>query len=405
MKLVPDAIIVGARAAGAATAMLLARRGLRVVAVDRAHYGSDTLSTHALMKPAVMQLERWGLLDAVAASNAPAIRRAVFHYPNESISVDVKTPLYAPRRTVLDALLADAAIASGADVRFGITVEGLQTDAGGRVIGIVARDEEGRDVSMRAPLVIGADGVRSIVAHAAGAATTRTANADGACVYGYFRGAGEDAYEWIYGDRVSAGIIPTNDGEACVFVGGDALRFRRDVQPDLDRGFRKILAEASPALALRIAGSERTSRLRGFAGVRGYYRKPFGDGWALVGDAGYFRDPITTHGITDAFRDAELLARAVDGTSSFEEYEAVRDEVTRDLFAVTERIAAYDWTLEEIRGLLRDVSRAMRAETELLTDAPASPAPDRPAAAFPAPPPSPARAAACRVPSTDLAPR
>ena len=355
-----DAIVVGARVAGAATAMLLARRGMRVLVVDRARHGSDTLSTHALMRPALMQLQRWGLLDAVIASGAPAIRRAVFHYPDERLALDVE-PLYAPRRTVLDAIVVDAAIGAGAEVRFGTVVDDLLRDDSGRVIGV-----SGEDFAAHADIVIGADGIRSAVAQLANAETTHEAHEGGACVYAYFRGLEAEGYEWVYGDRVASGIIPTNDGEACVFVGGSALRFRRDVLPDLESGFAQILLESSPAVAERVLSSERTTRFRGFAGVRGYYRKPFGPGWALVGDAGYFRDPITTHGITDAFRDAELLARAVDGTSTFAEYESIRNAVTHDLFKVTEKIAAYDWTMDELRTHLRDVSRAMKAETQLL---------------------------------------
>ena len=359
MKSQYDAIVIGARAAGAATAMLLARRGLRVLVVERARYGSDTLSTHALMRPALLQLERWGLLDAVIASGAPAVDRVVFHYPGERVALDIE-PLYAPRRTVLDAILADAAIAAGAEVRFGVAVDELLFD-GGRVTGIA-----GEGFSEYADIVIGADGIRSIVAQRVAAETTREAAVSGACVFAYYRGVETEGYEWVYGDRIASGLIPTNDGEVCVFVGGSAAQFRRDVQPDLERGFVRVLAQSSTDVARRVAAGRRTSRLRGFAGVRGYYRKPWGPGWALVGDAGYFRDPITTHGITDAFRDAELLARAIDGTSSFAEYAQIRDEVTRPMFEVTERIAAYDWTIDEVRTHLRDVSRAMKPETQLI---------------------------------------
>jgi flavin-dependent dehydrogenase len=360
MKTHYDVIVVGARAAGAATAMLLARRGLRVLVVDRARYGSDTLSTHALMRPALLQLERWGLLDTVHNSGAPAVRRAVFHYPDERVALDIE-PLYAPRRTVLDAILADAAMAAGAHVRFGVAVNELLEDSSGRVIGISADG-----LSARASIVVGADGIRSVVAADTKAPMTRIANAGGACVFAYFQGVQAEGYEWIYGDRVAAGLIPTNGGEVCVFVGGPEFRFRREVQPDLERGFARILEEASPAVAARVASGVRTTRFRGFAGVRGYYRKPFGPGWALVGDAGYFRDPITTHGISDAFRDAELLVRAIDGTSTFQDYEQIRNDVSRDMFAVTERIAGYDWTLPEVRTHLRHVSAAMKAETKLL---------------------------------------
>jgi flavin-dependent dehydrogenase len=365
-----DAIVVGARAAGAATAMLLARRGLRVLAVDRARYGSDTLSTHALMRPGVVQLHRWGLLDAVRASGAPPVNLVLFHYPDELAAVDIAPAdgvdaLYAPRRTVLDRLLVDAARQAGAEVAFGIVVDDLQKDASGRVTGILGRNEHGESIAARADIVIGADGIRSVVALAAGARVTREAEAGGAVIYGYFRGVSADGYEWAYGPGRSAGLIPTNDGDVCVFAGSSLDRFRT-AQVDLATGFHQLLREASPEFAARVQVGERTGRLRGFAGVRGYYRRPWGPGWALVGDAGHFRDPITTHGISDAFRDAELLARALDGTSGLSEYEETRDVVTADLFAVTERIAAYDWTLDEVKGHLRQVSRAMRAEMDLL---------------------------------------
>ena len=379
-----DVIVVGARAAGAATAMLLARRGMRVLAVDRARYGSDTLSTHALMRTGVLQLHRWGLLDAVRASGAPPVRSVTFRYPDETKRVDIKPSegvdaLYAPRRTVLDPILADAARESGAEVRFGVIVDGLLKDGDGRVTGISARDEFGHEFSARADLVVGADGIRSIVALGAGAPTTRQAFAEGAVVFGYFRNIETSGFEWTYAPGLSAGLIPTNDGESCVFVGGSTARFHADVQPALAKGFHHLMGRVSPELAARIAGGEQTGRFRGFAAVRGYYRRPFGPGWALVGDAGLFRDPITTHGISDAFRDAELLARAVDGTSTMAEYERLRDEVSTDLFDVTEKIARYDWSMEEIRRLLYDVSRAMRAEVDLILgwDAPAAEEPQR----------------------------
>ena len=367
-----DAIVVGARAAGAATAMLMARHGMRVLAVDRARYGSDTLSTHALMRPAIVQLHRWGLLDAVRASGTPAVRRVTFHYPGEEVVVPIAgsdgiDALYAPRRTVLDRLLVDAARASGAEIHFGVVVDDLQKEASGRVCGIVARDEHGVTVTPRAPIVVGADGIRSVVALSANAAVTREARAGGAVVYGYFRGVDAVGYEWAYGDRLSAGIIPTNDGEVCVFAGGDTGRFRAAGGSFTD-AFDGVLGAAAPALAARVRAGAPAARLRGFAGVRGYYRRPWGPGWALVGDAGMFRDPITTHGITDAFRDAELLTRALAGESTFQEYEETRNAVTKDLFDVTERIAAYDWTTDEIRAHMRDVSRAMRAELQLVRE-------------------------------------
>jgi menaquinone-9 beta-reductase len=366
-----DAIIVGARAGGAATAMLLARRGLRVLVVDRSRYGSDTLSTHALMRTAVLQLDRWGLLDEVRASGAPPISNVAFHYPDETVSVKIRPgdgvdALYAPRRTRLDRTLIDAAREAGAEVRFGVVVDDLQKHDTGRVVGIVGRDELGDSLSPRADIVVGADGIRSVVALAAGAQVTRRASVDGAVVYGYFRDIEAIGYEWAYGPGLAAGLIPTNDGEACIFVGGPPARFRKEVHPDLDAGFHRILELACPGIAARLRSAEQSGRFRGFSGVKGYYRRPWGPGWALVGDAGLFRDPITTHGISDAFRDAELLVRAIVGISSFTEYEQTRDAVTRDLFDVTERVASYDWNAEQIRDHLRQVSLAMRPGFDML---------------------------------------
>lgn len=365
-----DAIVVGARAAGAATAMLLARQGINVLAVDRAAYGSDTLSTHALMRPAVLQLHRWGLLDRIRASGAPPIREVMFHYPGESVRVELRAAdgvdaLYAPRRTVLDAILADAAREAGADVRFGVAVSDLLRGADGRVEGIVACGPGGC-FEARAGIVIGADGIRSLVATAARAETIRESAAEGAVVYGYFKNTSTSAYEWAYGAQLSAGIIPTNGGEACVFVGGASHRFRDEVFGDLGAGFARILRLVAPELAGRVAAATPASRLRGFAGVRGFYRRPFGPGWALVGDAGYFRDPITTHGLTDALRDAELVARAVTGSCSFADYERLRAEMTAAMFDATERIASYDWSMDELRAQLLRVSRATKPEMEMI---------------------------------------
>jgi len=366
-----DAIIVGARAAGAATAMLLARRGLRVLALERAQYGSDTLSTHALMRPAVLQLHRWGLLDRVRAAGTPPVRRVTFRYPDENVVVDLPPSdgvdaLFAPRRTVLDRILVDAARESGARVAFGIAVESLQRDSAGRVTGVLARDASGHSFSLRAQIVIGADGIRSIVARQAGAEVTRSSKVEGAVLFGYFAGAETSGYEWGYSPGMSAGFIPTNNGEVCVFVGCATSRFRDEVQPDLHRGFHGILERVSPDMARRIAFARQTGHFRGFASTSGFYRRAFGPGWALVGDAGLFRDPITTHGITDAFRDAELLARAIAGIHSLEHYQTTRDAVSRPVFDVTERIAAYDWNMDEIRLHLREVSRAMKPELRLL---------------------------------------
>lgn len=380
-----DVIVVGARVAGAATAMLLARGGLRVLLVDRGRPGSDTLSTLALMRSGVAQLQRWGLLAAVRAAGTPPVRRTLFHYGDETLSVDVRPAggvdaLYAPRRTVLDPILVDAARAAGAEVRYGISVEGVRHDPSGRVVGIAARDEQRRPISVSARLVVGADGSSSRIARAVAAPVVRAAASSSGIIYGIFRNVGTNAYEWAFTPPVAAGIIPTDDGATCVFVAASAERFERELRVDLADSFRRILAEVRGGLAERVAAGEQVERLRGFPGLSGYFRQPSGPGWALVGDAGYFKDPITAHGISDALRDAELLARAagraLDEPDLEEEAMAVyadtRDRASEELFAITETIAGYDWSADEIAELHVRLSRSMRAENELLTalDAP-----------------------------------
>src|SRR5215472_2385127 len=139
-----DVVIAGARCAGAATAILLARQGARVLLLDRSRYGTDTLSTHALMRGAVLQLHRWGLLPAIIAAGTPPVRSTTFHLPDYVSAVEIKPrhgldALYAPRRAILDAILADAARDAGAEVRFGTSVTGLRRDRSGRVTGITGR--------------------------------------------------------------------------------------------------------------------------------------------------------------------------------------------------------------------------------------------------------------------------
>jgi flavin-dependent dehydrogenase len=349
-----DAIVVGARPAGSATAMLLARGGRRVLLVDRADPAADTLSTHALMRGAVVQLERWGLLDRVVAAGTPAVTRTTFHYGADTDRVE-HAPLYAPRRTVLDPMLLGAAREAGVTVRLGTQVTGLLGES--TVTGIEARD----GFRASAPLTVGADGARSTVARLVDAGVVRRGRSASAVVYGYTPWSGH-GYEWFYGPGVSAGIIPTNDGLACVWAGMPPARFA--ARRGLDGLFGAVFAEAT---GLPVPPVE---RLRGFPGSPAVLRTPTGPGWALVGDAGYFKDPLTAHGLTDALRDAELLARSVLHGGN---YACTRDRYSRLLFSAAEEIAGYRWTIPELKGLLLAESAAMKAEVRMLRalDAPA----------------------------------
>jgi len=157
-----DAIVVGARCAGAVTAMLLARQGHRVLVVDRAKFPSDTLSTHVIHAPGVAALDRWGLLDQVLATGCPPIEHYSFDFGPVVIAgtaqpVDGHTTAYAPRRTVLDAILVNAAAHAGATVRQEFNVDDL-IFSDGKVCGIRGHVREADQESLTARIVIGADG-------------------------------------------------------------------------------------------------------------------------------------------------------------------------------------------------------------------------------------------------------
>lgn len=379
-----EVVVVGGRVAGAATAMLLARHGLRVFVAERSAEGADTMSTHALLRGGVVQLARWGLLDGIVAAGTPPIRRVTYVHGDEPVVVDL-TPsygvdaLYAPRRTVLDPLLGRAAAEAGAVVRHRCAVTDLVRRRG-RVAGVDVVGPAGTR-RVRARLVVGADGVGSWVARHVGAPVYRRGRHGAAATYGYWSGLVTDGYEWVFRRTGCCGVIPTNAGEACVFVSG---------LPDRVAGggvgvIREVVAAGAPALAARLERAVAPASTRTWRGIPGFFRTAHGPGWALVGDAGYFKDPISAHGITDALRDAELLARAViegwDGDDrgldrALAGYQQLRDELSKDLFTVTDRIAANDWDEAEIVDLLWQANVATRAEIDVLcTLPPLDPAP------------------------------
>lgn len=359
-----DAIVVGARCAGAATAMLLARQGARVLMIERDPDPGDTLSTHALMRPAVSLLDAWGLLPAIKASGTPPVRQARFVYGHDTVEVPIAPlggaeGLYAPRRTVLDAILRDAAWQAGAEYRAGIAFEDVVRDADGHVTGAVLRDRSGTVIEVAAGIVIGADGRRSAVAAAVGARSTAEAAACCATIYAYVPGLPNEGYTWFFSRGVAGGAIPTTGGEHCVFLSRPAqhaARFGQDALEELTAG----LAIWSPAIAeVTRAGAP---RLRRFAGAPGHLRDCAGPGWALVGDAGYFKDPVTAHGITDALIDAHRLADALSGQDGAARYQEARDAHAPAMMALTHRIATLDWSMDELKAMHRDFAGLMKAE-------------------------------------------
>jgi flavin-dependent dehydrogenase len=366
-------IVVGARCAGAATAMLLARAGHRVLVVDRGRYGTDTLSTHALMRGAVVQLHRWDLLPAVIAAGTTPVRQATFFYGDEPVAVPIKPregidALYAPRRHVLDRLLVDAAAAAGAEIVYGARVKGLQRSGTGRVTGVVLEDETGRLTDVSARIVVGADGLRSTVARLVGAPVYRVGRHVTGTMYGYWTGLAAGGYEWYFVPGLSAGAIPTNAGQVCVSLSVPGPDFTRLFAHRPESAFRELLSNVAPALAGQIGRADASSTLRGFPGHVGYFRQSYGPGWALVGDAGYFKDPLTAHGITDALRDAEWVAKAIDAESeaALADYQAQRDAASLDVFETTDAIASFTWNLTSVRVLHETLAKAMSREAKQL---------------------------------------
>lgn len=368
-----DVIVVGARVAGASVARLLARHGRRVLVVDKGRHGTDTLSTHALMRGGVLQLARWGLLPRIVAAGTPAVKRATFLYGTERLAVDVKPrdgvdALYAPRRTVLDRVLVDAAVEAGVQVSYGVWVHELTRRPDGRVGGLRLRGHDGWEQSVDADLVIGADGVYSTVARLVGAEVTHRDEAAAANVFGYWSNLPVDGYRWYYQPGSSVGAIPTNDGLTCLFASVPARRFDDCFTGDVAGGYRRVLDDAGADLVDLLRDARPASPLRGFAGVPAFFRRGTGPGWALVGDAAYFKDPITAHGITDALIDAEHLARAVvAGTDgALADYDATRRGRCATLFEVTQRLASFEWTLDEARLLHKQLAAAMGDEVKAI---------------------------------------
>jgi len=379
-----DVVVVGARAAGAATALLLARLGHDVVLVDRAVFPADTISTHQIARTGVVQLHRWGLLDAVLDSGAPPICQVTFTVGDTSTIRAIKDKagvdlLVAPRRYVLDTLVAEAAATAGADVRFGVTVAGVHLDDHGRATGVYGRDAAGAALDIDARFVVGADGLRSRVARAVGAELIENRSDHGATQYAYYTGIPWHGIELIVGDRALTGVFPTHDDQACVWIcspSTDARNARRHAG-SREEAFTAHLRRTAPDLARRLGSGRRTSTVSGMLRTPNLLRTAHGPGWALVGDAGYHRDAVTGHGLSDAYRDAELLAGALDQTlrgateecTALAGYQHRRDYALRQIFDLTCDMASYP-PVADFVDLQKQLSTAIDIEAAAVAATP-----------------------------------
>ena len=356
-----DVVVVGARCAGSPLAMLLARRGYQVLVVDRSTFPSDTISTHVVHPPAVAALGRWGILDRLVETGCPAIDTYVFDFGAFSITGTPGTAAspvgYCPRRRVLDKLLVDAAVSAGAEVREGFIVDEILRD-GDRVTGLGGHHKDGQVAQITARVVVGADGRSSVVAKAVQPVEYHQKPALLGAYYSYWSGLPmHGRFETYVRPHHGFAAAETHDGLTMV-VGGWPVAELEARKHDLAGNYERLF-DSAPAFAARIRGAKRVERVFG-AVTPNVFRKPYGSGWALVGDAGYTKDPITAQGIVDAFRDAELLADGLDaalsGATSFDtamaSYQTTRDAQALPMYEMTCQIATLEPPPPDLQALL-----------------------------------------------------
>jgi 2-polyprenyl-6-methoxyphenol hydroxylase-like FAD-dependent oxidoreductase len=339
-----DVIVVGARCAGSPTAMLLGRLGYRVLLLDRATFPSDAPRCHFIQPPGVAQLRRWGLLESIRASNCPAIPTVRLDVGPFALVSSPPSPQgdggsYGPRRTALDNILIDAASRAGVAVQEGFVVQEVLMN-GNRVTGIRGRALNGTTVMEQAEIVVGADGMRSMVARTVQAPIYHSKPTRTCGYFGYWSGVPLEGCEIYVREQRLFLAFPTNDNLTCIGMEWPCQEFQA-FRADLEGNFQRTIALA-PHLAERVQAGRRVGRFMGSGDLPNFYRKPYGPGWVLVGDAGYHKDPYLAQGISDAFRDAELVARAIDAglsgrrelAEALGDYERQRNEET---------MAIYEW--------------------------------------------------------------
>lgn len=364
-----DVVVVGARCAGSPTAMLFARAGYRVLLLDRAAFPADKISTLYIQQPGVARLQRWGLLDAVKATGCPELNHVVYELGDVRLegcagAVDGISSAYAPRRHLLDPILAAGALAAGVEFRERCPVTGLVTEDG-RVVGVRFTNPSGQDEAVRARLVVGADGMRSTIAALAGAPKLIEHPRLTCAYYTFWRGM-QTYFELYEGDDGWVSAVPTNDA---VLVSAYFPQERFDeVRSDAQTAYLNCVRTNAPALFEQMRGGEQLERLRGTGDQQNFFRQAAGPGWALVGDASHHKDSITARGIGDAFLQAELLTGHIGDclhddarlTQALQSYAADRDEQLMDGYRATLVVAQ-----AEARHQRRALLGAVRTSADL----------------------------------------
>ena len=369
-----DVIVVGARCAGASTAMLLGRQGYKVLLVDRAVFPKDIPHGHFIHRHGPQRLARWGLLERITATNCPAVTTMTtdfgdFALTGHDLAVEGVAMGIGPRRSQFDKVLVDAAVAAGVELRDGFTVEEFISD-GERITGIRGRDQRsGALVSETATITIGADGRNSRLAQAV-AAPTYEVTAPVTCWYfSYWSDVPSDALSVFVHNRRVIFAFPTNDNLFAIFMAWPAAELN-EVRTNVEAAFMAVVRDI-PALAALTADARRVERFYGATDLPNFFRKPFGPGWALVGDAGCHKDPYLALGICDALRDADFLVDALasglsaggDLEAALAGYEAQRNAASMEQFRQNLHLAQFKPMPAEAM-LLRQKLRDRPADTQ-----------------------------------------
>jgi 2-polyprenyl-6-methoxyphenol hydroxylase-like FAD-dependent oxidoreductase len=367
--------MVGGRCAGASTARLMSGAGLKVLLVDQASFPSDPISTHCITLPGLQQLARWGLLDRVVSTSAPVIRRLDFEVANrlEPFVFGEGKGAWniAPRRYALDSVLLEAARDAGVTVWDRIRIQTIKRHPR-QGISVAGQTKAGERFDISAGAIIGADGRHSIVARHMGAQIKHSATSNLTGWYTYFSNLPRDTAHWSFGDATAAGSFPTNSGMTCVWAMRDSRILSRGRRDRLSL-FYSTLKEASTCLYEQVVAAPMEARLTSINPDDGYIGEAFGDGWALVGDACMFAHPITAHGISDAFRDAQLLAETtysyLDGQLSWHDaedrYQQNQQAAGRRIFDATQQIASADWDTAELMKKINEYKRGVQTQCHL----------------------------------------
>lgn len=295
--------------------MLLARQGHRVLLVDRARFPSDKpLSTHLVVRSGGAALGRWGLLDRVASLGAPPIRSFALDVgPVQLIAAPpddgAANAMLCTRRYLLDKLLLDAALEAGVELREDFAVRELVWEDG-RVVGVRGGAKGGASIEERAKVVVGSDGIGSVVARETKAARYQDIPTKTGTWWGYFSGVPIDhVHIWTRPRRLFC-AASTNDDQTVV-MGYVPIEEFHDFTADVEGNFTSELRELVPDFYERFSAGERVGQWLGTGYQPNYFRESAGPGWALVGDAGLHHDSINPSGISYAFTSAEMLAEAI----------------------------------------------------------------------------------------------